>query len=103
VRGGQTTNVVKTTNWEAPDTALWNGPFLTMMPGDSFTYSCSYSNTDPFPITAGGSAAHNEMCMAIGDFFPSGWAPGFYARLIVRRKHAKACARQKSPSVPGFS
>ena len=74
MRGGQMTNVVKTTNWESPDTALWNGPFLTMMPGDSFTYSCSYSNSDSFTVTAGTTAANNEMCMAIGYFFPPGMA-----------------------------
>jgi len=77
VHGGQTTNIVKTTNWEAPDTALWNGPYLTMMAGDSFTYSCSYSNTDAFTVTAGTTAANNEMCMAIGYFFPVGSAQCF--------------------------
>ena len=77
MRGGQPTNVVKTTNWEAPDTALWNGPFLTMKAGDSFTYSCSYSNSDSFTVTAGTTAANNEMCMAIGYFFPTGTAQCF--------------------------
>jgi hypothetical protein len=74
VRGGKTTNIVQTTNWEAPDTALWNGPFLTIGAGDSFTYSCSYSNNDSFAITAGTTASNSEMCMAIGYFFPPGSA-----------------------------
>jgi hypothetical protein len=75
VRGGKTTNIVNTTNWEAPDTALWNGPnWLTMGPGDSFTYSCAYSNSGSTTITVGDTAANNEMCMAIGYFFPVGSA-----------------------------
>jgi Copper type II ascorbate-dependent monooxygenase, C-terminal domain len=74
VRGGKTTNIVQSKNWEAPDTALWNGPFLTMGAGDSFTYSCSYSNNDSFAVTAGTTASNSEMCMAIGYFFPPGSA-----------------------------
>jgi hypothetical protein len=75
VRGGQTTNIVNTTDWEKPDTAIWNGPtWLTMGPGDSFTYSCTYSNSGPIPITVGETATSNEMCMAIGYFFPTGTA-----------------------------
>ena len=75
VRGGQTINLVDTTDWEHPDVALWNGPdFLTTKAGDSFSYSCSYENSDTFAVTVGDTAAKNEMCMAIGYYFPAGSA-----------------------------
>lgn len=75
VRGGQTTNLADTTDWEHPDVALWDGPdFLTTMAGDSFSYSCSYVNNDTFAVTVGDTAATNEMCMAIGYYFPAGSA-----------------------------
>jgi hypothetical protein len=61
------------TDWEHPGVALWNGPdFLTVQQGDSFTYSCSYSNTATTPVTVGETAASNEMCMAIGYYYPAG-------------------------------
>lgn len=73
VHGGQTTNIVHTTNWEAPDVGLWGPPnFLTIQAGDSITYSCSYANTTPSPVLVGETAASNEMCMAIGYYFPAG-------------------------------
>ena len=75
VSGGQTTNLVDTTDWEHPDVGLWNAPnFLTVKAGDSFTYSCAYQNTGTTPVTVGETAASNEMCMAIGYYFPAGGA-----------------------------
>jgi len=75
VSGGQTMNIVHTTDWEAPDVGLWYAPdFLTTKQGDSFSYSCSYANTGPTPVTVGETAAANEMCMAIGYYFPAGGA-----------------------------
>jgi len=73
VSGGQTTNIVHTTDWEHPDVGLWNAPnFLTVQQGDSFTYSCAYTNTTDQPVLVGETAATNEMCMAIGYYFPAG-------------------------------
>jgi hypothetical protein len=73
VSGGTTTNIVHTTDWEHPDTAIWQSPnFLTVKQGDTFTYSCSYSNTSSSAVTVGNTAATNEMCMAIGYYFPAG-------------------------------
>jgi hypothetical protein len=72
VSGGQTMNVVHTTDWENPDVGLWKAPnFLTVQQGDSFTYSCTYENTASTPVTVGETAASNEMCMAIGYYFPA--------------------------------
>jgi hypothetical protein len=70
--GGKTTNIVHTTDWEHPDVGVWSAPsFLTVKSGDSFTYSCSYKNTSSAAVTVGEYAATNEMCMAIGYYFPA--------------------------------
>jgi len=75
VSGGQTENIVNTTDWESPDVGLFYAPsFLTVNAGDSFTYSCSYSNTTSQAVLVGETAASNEMCMAIGYYFPAGTA-----------------------------
>jgi len=75
VSGGQSQNILKTTDWESPDVGLWYAPnFLEIQQGDSFTYSCSYSNTSSTAVTVGETAASNEMCMAIGYYFPQATA-----------------------------
>jgi hypothetical protein len=52
-------------------TQVWGPPdFLTTKAGDSFSYSCSYKNTLSQTLTFGETAAHNEMCLAIGYYFP---------------------------------
>jgi hypothetical protein len=72
---GQTTNIVHTVDWEHPDVGLWHAPdFLTVQQGDTFTYSCSYQNDGSSAVTVGETAASNEMCMAIGYYFPAGSA-----------------------------
>ena len=75
VTGGQTTNIVHSTDWENPDVALWGPPnFLTTKAGDQFTYDCHFVNTDSVPVTFGETAASGEMCMSIGYYFPAGAA-----------------------------
>jgi hypothetical protein len=72
VSGGRSTNVVHTTDWESPDVHVWTAPqFLAVGPGDSFAYSCSYSNRGPAAVTVG-EAMSNEKCMAVGYYFPAG-------------------------------
>ena len=62
-------------DWEHPGVGLWTSPnFLTVAAGDTFTYHCSYSNTASTSVTVGETAASNEMCMAIGYYFPAGSA-----------------------------
>jgi len=71
ISGGKTTNIVHTTDWEDPGTHVWGPPdFLTTKAGDSFSYSCTYKNTLSQTLTFGETAAHNEMCLAIGYYFP---------------------------------
>ena len=46
VSGGTTTNIVHTTDWQNPDVGRRGRrrTFLAVQAGDSFTYSCAYSN-----------------------------------------------------------
>ena len=75
VSGGQSTNIVHTTDWRNPDVGVWTAPhFLTVRPGDSFTYSCSYSNSGTDAVTVGEEQQGTENCMAIGYYFPAGSA-----------------------------
>jgi len=91
IHGGTTTEIVHTgmtatypadqeqgsgTDWEHPGVGLWVTPnYLTVQSGDSFTYHCSYMNTGTQAVTVGETATYNEMCMAIGYYFPAGSAP----------------------------
>jgi hypothetical protein len=75
VSGGKTTNIVHTTDWENPGTHVWGAPdFLTVKAGDSFNYSCTYRNTLAQTLTFGETANSNEMCLAIGYYFPASTA-----------------------------
>ncbi len=90
VSGGSTQEIVHTgadsaypapqqagtgTDWEHPGVSLWNAPdYLTVKQGDSFSYSCTYANTASTAVTVGETAASNEMCMAIGYYYPAGTA-----------------------------
>jgi hypothetical protein len=61
------------TDYEHPGVGLWTAPnFLTIQSGDSFAYHCSYANTGTTAVTVGETAASNEMCMAVGYYFPAG-------------------------------
>jgi hypothetical protein len=63
------------TDWEHPGVGQWYAPnYLTVNSGDSFTYSCTYENTGSAAVTVGETAASNEMCMAVGYYFPAGTA-----------------------------
>ncbi len=58
-------------DWEHPGIGSWtSAPYLTVQSGDSFTYSCAYSNTSSTAVTVGETAASNEMCMAVTYWFP---------------------------------
>lgn len=68
-----------TTNWADPTVMNWGSPFFQLA-GNSFTYSCTYDypatgggpgSNGTMDITSGPSAATNEMCMAVGYYFPA--------------------------------
>jgi hypothetical protein len=69
--GGQTTNLVHTTNWENPASQVWTAPnFLQTQAGDTFTYGCSYENPTTPALTVG-DGIHSDVCVAVGYFFPA--------------------------------
>jgi len=64
--------LVKTTDWEHAAVKRWDQtPFLTFAPGEKLHYECSYQNDSTQRVTVGNSAQTNEMCMAVGYYFPA--------------------------------
>jgi hypothetical protein len=67
------TTVFDSTSWDHPGIRTWNAaPFFSFSTG-ALTYQCEYLNPNNRTITAGNSAATDEMCMVVGYYFP---APG---------------------------
>jgi hypothetical protein len=68
--------VFESTDWEHPGVRNWTAdPFYSFASG-KLTYRCDYDNQDDVTVTEGQSAATDEMCMAVGYFFPA-TAPKF--------------------------
>lgn len=66
-----TAMVFESTNWEHPGARTWaTEPFFTFASG-RLTYKCEYFNSTANPVREGQSAQTNEMCMAVGYFFPA--------------------------------
>jgi hypothetical protein len=68
------TVLLTSTNWESPAAMTWLAmPFYAFTSG-ALTYECTYDNTGPnasSTVHSGPSMQTNEVCMAIGYFFPS--------------------------------
>ena len=63
--------VFESDNWEHPGAADWRAnPHYTFSSGQ-LTYRCDYNNDTPNQVRTGDSAATDEMCMAVGYFFPA--------------------------------
>ena len=77
VKDGATT-LFDSTSWEHPGTATWDRtPFYTFTSG-ALTYQCEYANPNGYTIQTGDSAKDEEMCMAIGYYFPAVAGTGHY-------------------------
>lgn len=64
--------LVHTTDWAHAAIGKWSAPgFLTFGPNEQLHYQCSYQNDSTNTITEGESAEKNEMCMAVGYYFPA--------------------------------
>jgi hypothetical protein len=62
--------LVETTDWEHPEVRRWNeDPFYTFQ--GPLQYHCEYRNTSGERVQTGDSARTDEMCMAVGYFFPA--------------------------------
>jgi len=70
VRDGKSM-VLTSANWEHPTVETWSDdPFYTFASGD-LTYQCDYYNPTGTTVNEGASAEFNEMCMAVGYYFPA--------------------------------
>lgn len=65
------TTVFDSTSWEHPGAKTWDtAPFYSFTSG-KLTYQCEYVNPNNYRIKTGDSATTDEMCMAIGYYFPA--------------------------------
>lgn len=62
--------VFEATDWEHPGSKPFDAPFYTFASG-KLNYRCEYNNTTNNVIKTGSSALTDEMCMAVGYFFPA--------------------------------
>ena len=75
VKDGATT-VFDSTSWELPGAQRWSTtPFFSFASG-SLTYQCEYVNPNSYQIGYGDSVTKEEMCMAMGYYFPATDATG---------------------------
>jgi len=58
------------TDWAHPGAMNWSMPYYTFTSG-KLNYQCDYYNDTSVPVKTGPSAQTDEMCMAIGYFFPA--------------------------------
>jgi hypothetical protein len=68
--------VFEGTSWEHPGTTS-SPPFTTFQSG-TLSYQCAYSNPNAYTIISGDDVAMQEMCMAIGYFFPAPSSAGHF-------------------------
>ena len=77
VKDGAAT-VFDSIDWEHPGEKTWPAsPFFSFTSG-KLTYQCEYMNTANRRIITGDSAATDEMCMAIGYYFPAPAGTGHF-------------------------
>jgi hypothetical protein len=67
--------VFESTDWEHPGATDWRLDGYTFS-GDLY-YQCDYQNDLDEVVTTGDSAATDEMCMAVGYFYPANDGPQF--------------------------
>jgi hypothetical protein len=70
VKDGDTT-LFDSTHWADPGATHWDTPPFYTFASGNLTYQCEYSNPNNYSIAVGDNAATDELCMAIGYYFPS--------------------------------
>lgn len=65
------TTIFDSTDWEHPGTTSWGTPSFYTFASGKLGYQCEYVNQNDYRIQTGDSAATDELCMAIGFYFPS--------------------------------
>jgi Copper type II ascorbate-dependent monooxygenase, C-terminal domain len=74
IDAGNSAMIMSSTDWEHPAPEYFDGkqkPFYALSSENKITYRCTYNNPNVYKLTAGDSAATNEMCMASGYYFPA--------------------------------
>ena len=69
-----TNMVFQSTDWEHPGAQVWDSSPFYAFSGGKLTWECTYDNTGDNKantVVAGPSAQTNEMCMAVGYYFPA--------------------------------
>lgn len=74
--------VFESDDWEEPGATDWVDDNYTFSAG-SLTYSCTYTNNETFHIGEGQSAKTDEMCMAVGYYFPAPNGPTYCLNSFV--------------------
>jgi hypothetical protein len=66
-------SLVDTTVWDEPPIQTYDTP-ISLNPGDSISWTCTYNNNTGAPLVFGDSAQKNEMCIFLARFYsaPSG-------------------------------
>lgn len=64
------TMVLETLDWEHATVERFDRPYYQFS-SSTLDYNCQYHNTTNMTIQTGESAIANEMCMAVGVFFPA--------------------------------
>ena len=70
--------VFETSSWEHPGARNWNTPPFYTFASGKITYQCEYVNPNTYRIQTGDSAATEEMCMAVGYYFPAADSKGHF-------------------------
>jgi hypothetical protein len=65
------TPVYASTDWEHPEVLRFAAPSFHSFASGKLRYGCAYRNDLEQPVRAGSSAETDEMCMAVGYFFPA--------------------------------
>ena len=68
-----------TEDWEHPTVEKWDSPWLTFGADEELAYTCFFDNTLDDALVDGESAVNEEMCMAIGWYFPGDGANTYCA------------------------
>jgi len=82
---GAATTLFQGTDWKKPnDVSMIPATFYSF--AGKLTFSCQYANTEGRTINTGDNAATDEMCLAVGFYFPSpGGQGGFCLNGVITR------------------
>jgi hypothetical protein len=65
-------------SWDHPMLKTWStAPFYSFTSG-KLTYQCEYVNPNGYRIQTGDNAATDEMCLAVGYYFPAAGSDGHF-------------------------